>query len=212
MTDTDPKSPAPSVDSGSAPPARGYLLLVGLILFWGLNFPAMKVILSHMDAWTFRTLCLIIGGLGLLAICRANGMCLAVPRSDRGNLMLTALFFITGWHLFSAFGIGLMQAGRAMILGYTMPLWASLLGVVDSGREALRPQGARPGFWAWAAYWCFCGPTGPLFCKLPRAWVSCFLAAWCWAVGHGAHKTRALARIPGFGGRLDVSAGRDFRW
>jgi drug/metabolite transporter (DMT)-like permease len=34
---------------------------------------------------------------------------------------------ITGWHILSAHGIARMQAGRAAIIAYTMPMWAILL-------------------------------------------------------------------------------------
>ena len=90
----------------------------------------MKVILDQLEPWTFRTLCLLVGGVGLLTICRLNGQSLAVPASDRRILVIAALFNITGWHLASAFGVSLMQAGRSIILAYTMsrygpPFWAS---------------------------------------------------------------------------------------
>ena len=43
-----------------------YLLLASLSLFWGLNWPGMKIILTEMTVWWFRALCLVFGG-GLAA-------------------------------------------------------------------------------------------------------------------------------------------------
>ena len=43
--------------------------------------------------------------------------------------MLVALFNITAWHLFSAYALLYTGSGRAAIIGYTMPIWASALSV-----------------------------------------------------------------------------------
>lgn len=107
----------------------GLLLLASITLFWGVNWPAMKLAVAEVPVWSFRTICLVAGGLGLLAICRLGRLKLAVPRAELGPLILVAFFNITGWHLFSAFGLVYMPAGRASIVAFTMPLWAALLAV-----------------------------------------------------------------------------------
>jgi drug/metabolite transporter (DMT)-like permease len=106
---------------------KGLLLLALLSLFWGLGWPAMKVVLGEVRPWTFRTVCLLAGGSGLLALARMAGSGLKVPPEDLKPLLITALVNITGWHILSAHGIARMQAGRAAILAYTMPMWAILL-------------------------------------------------------------------------------------
>ena len=166
----------------AGPPAGGYLLLASLILFWGLNFPAMKVVLGQLEPWTFRTLCLGLGGIGLLTICRLNGMSLAVPPSDRRILILAALFNITGWHLSSAFGVSLMQAGRAMILAYTMPLWASLLGiwVLNERLSGRRSLGLVLGV---GGILVLLWPDRASLLQAPQGVGFMLMAAWCWAVG-----------------------------
>jgi len=116
--------PAPD----SALPASGFLLLTALTFFWGGNWPAMKIVLGELAVWPFRTICLIGGGLGLLAIARFGGLPLTVPQRDLRPLLICTLFNVVGWHLCSAYGISLMQAGRASIIAFTMPLWAALLG------------------------------------------------------------------------------------
>jgi drug/metabolite transporter (DMT)-like permease len=42
-------------------------------------------------------------------------------------LCFVALFNITGWHLLSAHGVFRMNASRAVIIAFTMPLWATVL-------------------------------------------------------------------------------------
>ena len=54
---------------------------------------------------------------------------MSVPRRLLPALALVSLFNITGWHLFSAYALLHTGSGRAAIIGYTMPLWASLLSI-----------------------------------------------------------------------------------
>jgi drug/metabolite transporter (DMT)-like permease len=113
----------------SAPLTRrnGMLILVPLTLCWGANWPAMHIALAEIPIWTFRTLCLVLGGAGLLAIAAASGASLRIPRRELRPLLICSFFNITAWHLLSAAGLQLMPAGRASIVAFTMPLWAGLI-------------------------------------------------------------------------------------
>jgi drug/metabolite transporter (DMT)-like permease len=127
---TKPKGGAQSAGGAPALPATGYLLLAGLTLFWGLNFPAMKIVLGEIPVWPFRAICLIVSGLALLALARLGGQQLRVPTAEIWPLLICTLLYTAGWHIFSAYGVSLIEAGRAAIIAFTMPVWAALLGVV----------------------------------------------------------------------------------
>ncbi|GAB2178450.1 DMT family transporter [Dongia sp. agr-C8] len=114
----------------SARHRTGFLLLVSITLFWGINWPAMKLSVNEVPVWAFRTICLLVGGIGLLAICRAFGYSLYVPREERRPLLIAALGNITCWHIFSALGVHHMAPGRASILAFTMPLWAAVIAAL----------------------------------------------------------------------------------
>jgi drug/metabolite transporter (DMT)-like permease len=124
-----------------SPSWRGAVLLAALTVLWGSNWPAMKVALRELDPLTFRTVCLLVGGGGLLALVRAGGLSLRVPRAERWPLAVVALFNITGWHLCSAYGLTLVQAGRGAIIAYTMPLWTVVFGRLLIG-ELITPSRA----------------------------------------------------------------------
>jgi drug/metabolite transporter (DMT)-like permease len=113
---------------GSLAPGAIVLLAV-LIITWGVNWPMMKLALQEVPPWTFRSLCLMVGGGALLILARAAGSPMSVPRRLLPALALVALFNITGWHLFSAYALLHTGSGRAAIIGYTMPLWASVLSI-----------------------------------------------------------------------------------
>jgi drug/metabolite transporter (DMT)-like permease len=122
------------------------------------------------------------GGTGLLALARMGGSSLKIPLEDIRPLLITALVNITGWHILSAHGIERMQAGRAAILAYTMPMWAIILS-----RLLLKEHITSMRLWA-LAFGCAglflllwpdiravqAAPTGALFM---------LGAAFCWAAG-----------------------------
>jgi drug/metabolite transporter (DMT)-like permease len=142
---TSPKPGEPATGAvnaaGSLAPA-GIVLLIALTITWGLNWPMMKLALTEVPPWTFRSLCLMIGGSILLALARASGGPVAVPKSQLPALAWVSLFNITGWHLFSAYAVLNTGAGRAAIIGYTMPLWASVLGIWVLRTRPTARQGA----------------------------------------------------------------------
>ncbi|TFG42182.1 MAG: DMT family transporter, partial [Syntrophobacterales bacterium] len=133
----------PSRPHRPAHPLKGIVLLALLRLFWGLAWPAMKIVLGEIRPWTFRAICLAAGGAGLLALARAGGTALRVPTGDIKPLIITSLINITGWHILSAYGISMLHAGRAAIIAYTMPLWAILLS-----RLLLKEQITSARLWA----------------------------------------------------------------
>jgi drug/metabolite transporter (DMT)-like permease len=128
---TTPFQPSTAVaGEGSSLPVAGVVLLVALTVTWGLNWPMMKLALAEIPPWTFRMFCLMVGGSTLLLLARASGGGVVVPPGHLPQLALVSVFNITGWHLLSAYALLLTGSGRASIIGYTMPLWASVLSVL----------------------------------------------------------------------------------
>ena len=101
-------------------------MLTALAIIWGTNWPIMKIAVLGVEPWMFRAMCTLGGGIGMLALARAGGHAIRVPRDQFLWLAAVAPFSIAGWMVFSALGVGIMGSGRAAILAYTMPLWAVL--------------------------------------------------------------------------------------
>jgi probable blue pigment (indigoidine) exporter len=116
---------APPADASLSPPLLG--LLAALVVLWGLNWPVMKLALMEVPPWTFRVICLSIGGLGLLAVTRLTGESIAVPPGRWRPMLYVALINVTVWHLASAYALLYIDSGRAAIIAYTMPVWATVL-------------------------------------------------------------------------------------
>ena len=118
-----------------------FILLIGLSLVWGLNWPVMKIVLSDFEPLTFRTLCIGAGAVGLAAIARAAGLSLAVPRREWKWLFLASACNILGWNIMVVYGLDMMAAGRSVILAYTMPLWGVILGALFLNERLTRRRG-----------------------------------------------------------------------
>ena len=58
-----------------------------------------------------------------------------LQRQELGPILLCGSFAILGWMVFSAYGVSLMPAGRASIIAFTMPLWATLIAAYVLGES-----------------------------------------------------------------------------
>lgn len=108
---------------------RGLALVVVVSLGWGLNWPMMKIVLNEMPVWSFRAFCLVLGAAAFFLLALLLRQRVRLLKGELLPIVLTAQFNIVGWHLLSGYGIAMIGAGKAGIIGFTMPLWASLLGV-----------------------------------------------------------------------------------
>jgi drug/metabolite transporter (DMT)-like permease len=113
--------------------AIGLLLLIAVL--WGINWPILKVGVSEIPPFAFRTVTGFAAAAGLFLIARLAGQPLAVPRRERVGIVVVAILNMTLWNVFILFGVQAMSSGRAAIIGYTMPLWATLAAFVLVGER-----------------------------------------------------------------------------
>lgn len=112
--------------------------LVGLTLAWGLNWPIMKFSLRELSPLYFRAVTMSGGALLLAAWFSARGEDMRLPRGAWLPVAALALPNVLGWHLFSILGVQELASGRAAILGFTMPIWTTLLAVLFFGERLTR--------------------------------------------------------------------------
>jgi drug/metabolite transporter (DMT)-like permease len=157
-------------------------ILVLLTLFWGFNWPVMKLGVSNYPPLTFRALSMWIGlpvlALGLVVL----KVPFRIPRPAwRELLWLTATNMVV-WHVCIILAIRTLSSGRAAILGYTMPIFSALLGAwfyaSPLGRRAwtgVSAAGLGVVLLLWHELTHLAGrPVGVLLA---------LLAAACWALG-----------------------------
>ena len=114
---------------GTAYSLRGLALLLAVGLFWGFNWPVMKVGMAAIPVFTFRAISIFLGGLCLAAICRYTGYSMKVPRAQWPPLLLVTLL-IFGFTVLSGYGVLQTGSGRAAVMAYTMPIWAIPMGAL----------------------------------------------------------------------------------
>ena len=165
-----------------AAPLIGYLMLASLGLFWGLNWPGMKIALDEVTVWWFRSMSVAAGAIGLLTIAALQGNRVLPHRAEIRPLLLCTVFAILGWHLFTGYGVSLMPAGRASIIAFTMPVWAAVLAVWILGERmtAYRVIGLGLGVAGLAV---LIGPGLTVFTEAPLGALFMLGAAMSWAVG-----------------------------
>ncbi len=99
------------------------MLLLAVGIFWGFNWPVMKISMAAIPVFTFRAIAIFFGGLCLAALCRYMGYSLKIPRDQWLSLLLvTTLIF--GFTVLSGYGVLQTGSGRAAVMAYTMPVWA----------------------------------------------------------------------------------------
>lgn len=153
-------------------------------LFWGLNWPAVKIMLTGISPWTLRALGLTAGGAILAAVTRASGTSFAIASRDRRRLVVASFLNVACFNVFAVFAQLSMPTSRAAILTFTMPFWATLFGrfVLNEPIDGLRAASLAVGgaglvilsssFWGDIA-------GG----RLPLGLVYVLAAAVCWAAG-----------------------------
>jgi drug/metabolite transporter (DMT)-like permease len=120
---------------------RDLILLALLTISWGLNWPVMKIGVRELGPMTFRSISMI-GGLTVLwLIIRSRGLPLRVGREHWRELLMIAMTNMAIWYVLAMYGVKLLSSGRAAILGYTMPIWVAIFGIVVFGERPSRRLG-----------------------------------------------------------------------
>lgn len=108
-------------------PPRALALLVVLTLVWGTNWPLFAFAVREISVWTFRAVAVLLAGLTLLAVARARGQSLRIPREYWPTIVVATFFYLVIWNIASTYAAILIPSGQAAVLGFTMPLWSALI-------------------------------------------------------------------------------------
>ena len=110
--------------TGAARPRIVYLYLAIVVGSWACNWPIMKLALADAPGPVFVLLRLV-GTLALMGpVLTALRAPLVPDRGERLGQFTVGQLQVAGFMIFSILGLSILPAGRAIILAYTMPLWA----------------------------------------------------------------------------------------
>jgi drug/metabolite transporter (DMT)-like permease len=116
-----PSAPAEAEVTGTA-----RLLVVLLAFAWGLNWIAVALALHDTLPWTLRFMGSALGSVTLIAAATLTGHTLRVPRGERVHVMFAGFLNVACFQLFSAFAQMSGATSRAIIITYSMPIWAAI--------------------------------------------------------------------------------------
>ncbi|MEO5697199.1 MAG: DMT family transporter [Burkholderiaceae bacterium] len=113
--------------SAQGVPPRALILLAILTLVWGTNWPLFQIAVREVSVWTFRAIAVVVAGVALLAIAKARGQSLQIPRQHWGPVLVATFSYLVVWNIASTYSAILIPSGQSAVLGFTMPLWAALI-------------------------------------------------------------------------------------
>jgi drug/metabolite transporter (DMT)-like permease len=119
----------PVVEKSRHLPRIAFVYLGIVVASWAGNWPLMKLALSDAPPLLFVLLRLG-GSLALIApVLIATSQPLLPVRGERLGLFWVGELQVAGFLIFSIAGLTIVPAGRAIVLAYTMPLWAIPIGL-----------------------------------------------------------------------------------
>jgi drug/metabolite transporter (DMT)-like permease len=118
--------------------SEAFGLLAVVVLFWGLNWPVMKVAMESVTPLWFAVCRVSLGALTLFAVLAATGRLVLPPRGDMPIVLTAGLLQMAGMIPLSNFGLMHVPAGRSAVLVYTFPMWVAPGAVLLLG-EKLTP-------------------------------------------------------------------------
>ncbi|HWA81280.1 MAG TPA: DMT family transporter [Acetobacteraceae bacterium] len=103
---------------------EGLGLLLVTVIAWGLNWPALKLLIMHLPPFSMRAVTAGSAGIVVMAFARLRGERLVLPRGQWRQLLVSTLLNYTSWLFFISLALIWLSASTAAIVAYTMPIWA----------------------------------------------------------------------------------------
>jgi drug/metabolite transporter (DMT)-like permease len=159
----------------------GARLLVVLMGFaWGFNWIATRIVLQSLTPWALRAVGVGLGAAVLFAAAAIARTRLSLPRSERMKVLIAAVFNVGIFNVCSAYAQVYGTTSRAVVIAYSMPIWASVLAWLVL-KERFTPVKIA------ALVLCALGLAiliGPLLREgLPLGALFALGCAWSWAAG-----------------------------
>ena len=119
----------------------GLLCLAVTSVGWGLNWPAIKVLLSELPPLFARGSAGVVAAAVFAVVALQRGESLRVPRATAPRLVGAALTNVFAWMGFATLAMRWLSVGQGALLVYTMPIWATLFAWPLAGQRPSRRAG-----------------------------------------------------------------------
>lgn len=171
------------------------LTVVFIGVLWGLNWPAIKFMLTEMPPLTIRALAFPLAAILLAIVARLMGQTLLPSKQDRLPLLMTGLFLVFGFNVLTTFGQLVTETSKAAIIAYTMPAMTAVLAAIFlNERIGLRTGAAL--IIGMAALGVLASEDFALLARAPQGPIIMLLAALSWSLGNVTLKARTWSLSP----------------
>ena len=106
------------------------VLLIILILVWTSVWSLFKIAIEVIPPLSFRVIIGIPAFILLIILGFKKVKTISVPKGDWKPLILISFFNVTLWQVLMLYGISMLGGGRAAVLTYTMPVWATIFAAI----------------------------------------------------------------------------------
>jgi drug/metabolite transporter (DMT)-like permease len=80
----------------------------------------------------------LIAGATLLAVAKARGQSIVIPRRYWRTICIATFFYLVVWNIATTYSAILIPSGQSAVLGFTMPLWSALIAWAILGERLTR--------------------------------------------------------------------------
>ena len=106
------------------------ILLIILILVWTSVWSLFRIAIEAIPPLSFRVIIGIPAFALLLILGFKKVKTIQIPKADWKSLLLISFFNVTLWQVLMLYGISMLGGGRAAVLTYTMPVWATIFAAI----------------------------------------------------------------------------------
>lgn len=156
--------------------------VAALTVMWGTNWGLFQLAVREVSVWTFRAVSLVCAAGLVLAIARIRGYSLKVPNREILPIIVSAICYMFVWHIASTYAAILLPSGQAAVLGFTMPIWATLISWLVLG-EKPSPRHFAAVFLAGLGISSLAYGSWHAYASAPLGFLCGLSAAFGWAVG-----------------------------
>ena len=121
-------------------------LLAGVVLAWGTNWPVTKLIVQDVTPLWATALRCVIAAVILAPLLWVQGNFIIPRRGDLPVVFCTSILHLVAFSALVAAGLQFVPAGRAIVLGYTTPLWVAIGAAMFLSEEITRRRAIGIGF------------------------------------------------------------------
>jgi drug/metabolite transporter (DMT)-like permease len=105
---------------------RAAALLAVVVAAWGTNWPVTKMIVQDMPPLWAAASRSAIAAAAVIPLLWATGNCIIPRLGDMPVVLSTGLLHMAAFSALVATGLQFVPAGRAIVLGYTTPIWVAV--------------------------------------------------------------------------------------